>query len=211
MSYVIIRELASQSPSINGRRIQKIEFSIKIYWTYSNETKTSHMPKGSYCEQHPVRQRSPRESTPDKVLCSIFDSNYYTDIRTVSDISKTTSISISVKHPKTPYLMGLVTIIFQLIYSVLIIKAQLRQGVECQLWLAGVRRSSIILSGVSGNVYAGNNFWLFFLSIYKQKWMGMGLYKAIYEWHIIHKEEEIIFSTWSESKHYLICKYPTVS
>jgi hypothetical protein len=54
--------------------------------------------------------------------------------------------------------MGLVTIIFQLSYFVLIIKAQLRQGVECQLWLAGVRRSSIMLPGVSGNVHTGSNF-----------------------------------------------------
>ena len=29
--------------------------------------------------------------------------------------------------------------------------------------------------------------------------------------HIIYKEEEMIFSTWSESYTYLICKYPTVS
>ena len=35
---------------------------------------------------------SVRDSTLDKVLCSIFDSNCYTDIRTVTDISKTTII-----------------------------------------------------------------------------------------------------------------------
>ena len=117
-------------------------------------------------------------STSDKVLCSVFDSNYYTDIRTVSDISKTTSISISVKYPKTPNLMGLVTIIFQLNYFVLIIIARLRQGVECQLWLARVCRSSITLSGVSRHVHAGSNFWLFsFPYISKSELDRTGIYR----------------------------------
>mgnify|MGYP006209533849 CR=1 FL=1 len=35
-------------------------------------------------------------STSDQGLCSGYDSNYYTDIRTVSDTSKTTIIDISV-------------------------------------------------------------------------------------------------------------------
>ncbi len=58
--------------------------------------------------------------------------------------------------------MGLVTIIFQLNYFVLIIQSQLRQGVECQLWLAEVCLSPIRLPGVSGNVSVGNDFRLFF-------------------------------------------------
>lgn len=36
------------------------------------------------------------DKTPDQGLCSVYDSNYYTDIRTVSDTSKTTIIDISV-------------------------------------------------------------------------------------------------------------------
>ena len=46
----------------------------------------------------PWSDKSSEESTSDQGLCSVYDSNYYTDIRTVSDTSKTTIIDISVNE-----------------------------------------------------------------------------------------------------------------
>lgn len=42
----------------------------------------------------PWSDKSSEESASDQGLCSVYDSNYYTDIRTVSDTSKTTIIDI---------------------------------------------------------------------------------------------------------------------
>lgn len=74
--------------------------------------------------------------------------------------------------------MGLVTIIFQLIYFVLIIKAQLRQGVECQLWLAEVVGVPSYFPGLAEIIMLVMTFDFFFVPyISKSEWVRLYIYE----------------------------------
>ena len=108
------------------------------------------------------------DKTSDQGLCSVYDSNYYTDIRTVSDTSKTTIIDISANQSEDLFTWWVFsfTIIILLHCCAPVTRTCLGYCLKCRFWLGKLAYLAQTVTTLKLNSSHFNTI----ASIHREKW-----------------------------------------